>query len=61
MSKELAIASLRILVAARTITEAEYDANFLVIERSPTNQHITIAQLAHLVATGAAFYKQSDD
>ncbi|KAI6213055.1 hypothetical protein M3Y94_00104100 [Aphelenchoides besseyi] len=60
MSRELAMAAIRFLVDAKLVTEEEYKNHFSIIERSPPDQHITVAQLSHLLVVSASYYKQED-
>ncbi|KAI6199285.1 hypothetical protein M3Y96_00610800 [Aphelenchoides besseyi] len=60
MSRELAMAAIRVLVDAKLVTEEEYTNHFSIIERSPPDQHITVAQLSHLLVVSASYYKQED-
>lgn len=61
MSRDLAHAAVRHLVREGTVTEAEYAQHFQLIQRSAPDQHITVTQLAHLLAQNAQFYGHTEE
>ncbi|CAD5233180.1 unnamed protein product [Bursaphelenchus xylophilus] len=60
IARELAVATLRVLVDHGLVTEKEYRDHFAVIESAKEHQHITVSQLSHLVSTHAAYYNKKE-